>query len=54
MFLKELNFLLREGCHGDGFDSVRWIQSSAVGGEMKKRSVHLEDNVLHTTSLPKL
>lgn len=34
MFLKELNFLLREGCHGDGLDSVWWIQSSSVGGEM--------------------
>lgn len=32
VLLQEFDFLLREGRHGDGLDSVRWVKSSPAGG----------------------
>ena len=32
MVLEEFHFLLGEGCHGDGLDSVRWVDASSENG----------------------
>lgn len=40
VFLEELDFLLREGRHGDGLHSVGWVQPSPEdrrGGEKRRK-----------------